>query len=172
MHKKYLVSKQPQHLAWHHSGIKKCLSVPSASYHSTSCTSTVGINRGIHGFLLGLAQRYWMTRGTLSLASKLNSKQRLRIRMPLLMALIAACLTHVLHLAQQQYKSIYKLDRSQQMAPPNHQALNPTQLPLLPRKSLGKQIGKIPKYTHTHYSYVSSCACMCIYRHTFKSLYV
>lgn len=26
MHKRYLVSKPPQHLAWHHSGITKCLS--------------------------------------------------------------------------------------------------------------------------------------------------
>ena len=86
-------------------------------------------------------------------------------------ALIVTFLTHVLHLAQQQYKSVYKLDQSQQMAPPSHQSQNPTQFPLLPRKSLGKQIGKIPKCTHMIYMSLYVYACAYIDTHI-KSIYV
>lgn len=46
-------------------------------------------------------------------------------------ALVVTFLTHALHLAEQQYKSVYKLDQSQQMAPPS-QSQNATQFPLLP----------------------------------------
>lgn len=88
----------------------------------------------------------------------------------LLNALIVTFLTHVLYLAQQQYKSIYKLDQSQQMAPPSHQSQNPTQFPLLPRKSLGKQIGKIHKYTHM--IFMCLCVYACAYIDTHLSLYM
>lgn len=74
-------------------------------------------------------------------------------------ALIVTFLTHALHLAEQQYKSVYKLDQSQQMAPPS-QSQNATQFPLLPWKKPGKTDWEIHKYLHTIYMY--SCACMCI----------
>lgn len=74
-------------------------------------------------------------------------------------ASIVTHLTHGLHLAQQQYKSVYKMDWSQQMAPPSHQYQNHTQSPLLPRKSLGKQIGMMPKYIHGDYIW------FCMYVH-------